>query len=216
MLIKGCGLFTDFLWESVENIFNEIINLPFYRQLSLGTLPESVFKEYLQQDILYLKEDTKAIFITSERAPEISEKIFLKRLVTAGIALEEDLHNELSEKFGAAGNIHMNNACRSYSTYLVNTANKGLYEESVSALLPCYWVYQNAGLISAAASAADNPYQLWLDAYSGDQFTAFTGEYIRITEKIAERSDSRTKKFMENAFIRGTKYELEFIKSISV
>ena len=215
MLIKGCGPFTDSLWTSAEHIFKEIISLPFNRQMSSGTLSESSFREYLEQDILYLKEDTRAISITSERAPGGNEKDFFKRLVTAGIGLEEALHNELAGKFGISENIEMNFACREYSSFLISAAVNKTYEESAAALLPCYWIYQNAGLVTAAESAADNPYQVWLDTYSGEEFTAYTKEYIRIIEAASERSGSLLRQKMADAFLTAVKHELYLIKSIN-
>ena len=215
MLIKGCGEFTDSLWEKSGSIFDEIISLPFNRKLSDGTLPKAVFCRYLEQDILYLQEDTRAIAMTAERAPEGNEKLFFTELVTAGIALEEALHAELASAFGISVNAEMNKACRDYTGFLTGTAQNKSYHEAVSALLPCYWIYQNAGIVTASNAAPGNPYQAWLDTYSGDEFTAYTEQYIRITEAVAERAAQPERGKMADAFIAAARHELDFLKSIS-
>ena len=216
MVIKGCGEFTEHLLGSVGDIYNRIISHPFNKKLSDGTLSGKSFREYLEQDILYLKEDTLAISITEQNAPPGDEKSFFYRLVTAGIDLEKALHKELSDSFGMHNNAVMNFACRNYSRFLVDTASGKTYAEAASALLPCYWIYQNAGLSAAENSVPDNPYQAWLDAYSGEVFTAYTLEYIQIVEKIAERSDKRTIGEMEYAFKTAVSHEFAFINSISL
>ena len=216
MLIKGCGSFTDSLWRQAAPVFNKIISHPFNRQLSEGTLPEKVFREYLQQDILYLAEDTKALSITAERAPEGDEKDFFKKLVTVGIELEKSLHKDLAENFGISESSCMNRSCREYCFFLLDSAVSGTYPEAVAALLPCYWIYQNAGLVTASAAADDNRYKAWLDTYSGEEFTAFTRQYIKIAERIAEKSDSLISTEMSDSFMAAAVYELKFLESLDI
>ncbi len=213
-MIKDSGIFTQKLWEEAVSVFNNIISLPFYRQLSSGTLPEKVFRNFLEQDILYLKEDTKAIMITSEKAPRGRERDFFKKLSTAGIELEKSLHRELECTFGRSGSREMNTACREYCSFLTGTAEKRSYPEAASALLPCYWIYQNAGLRALETSVPCNPYSAWLDTYSGEEFTSYTEQFTGIVEAIAEREEEAVRAVMSGFFLEGVRHEYSFMKSI--
>jgi thiaminase (transcriptional activator TenA) len=215
-MIKSCGDFTAQLWNDSSELFRTIVNHPFYTCLSSGTLLRDSLRQYLEQDILYLKEDTKAISLTSEKALKSEEKKFFSKLETAGIALEEVLHAELSSSFQLGLSSVMNPACRKYCEYLIKTASDKSYEESASALLPCYWIYQNAGIVALENSVAGNPYQSWLDTYTGEEFSLYTKEYLQIVENIAGRSDVKVRERMTKAFLFSVKCELDFIDCIEL
>lgn len=207
----SCGDFTASLWEGVEDVFKLIIDHPFNRAMAEGSLSRENFRQYLEQDILYLKEDNRALSIMAERAVLPEEGDFFRILAGEGMAQEEALHRQMADSFEIKGSALKSRACLEYGDFLVSTALDCPYEEAAAALLPCYWVYQNAGRITAAGAVKSNPYQAWLDTYGGDQFSHYTEEYIRLVEKIARRSKRIVQERMTAAFRRSTEFELDFL-----
>lgn len=206
-----CGDFTAFLWGSVDDLFSAILDHPFNREMAAGTLPQEIFRQYLEQDRLYLKEDNRALSLTAGRAILPDESAFFRELAGEGLALEEALHKELGDRFKMTPTPRKSRACREYGDYLVQTALKSSYEESVAALLPCYWIYQNAGKATALGAAEGNPYQSWLDTYGGDQFSHYSKAYVLLVEKVGLRSEKPVREKMIIAFRRSVEYELAFL-----
>jgi thiaminase/transcriptional activator TenA len=46
--------FSDFLWQSIQLVYQAILQHPFIHELQQGRLSQTVFSYYLQQDALYL------------------------------------------------------------------------------------------------------------------------------------------------------------------
>ena len=209
--LQPAGPFTAGLWRAAEPVLRRTTSSAFYRGLATGSLPAEAFGAFLRQDALYLRADTEAIRLTSALAPEGAERAFFAGLAAEGIELERALHERLAADFNTETDVEMNPACRAYSEYLLNTARSGSYAESAAALLPCYWLYQSAGLAAHGASEAGGPYADWLETYAGDEFTACTIKFIAVVEKIASRSDSEKRAGMRRAFMKSTGFEFEFI-----
>ena len=216
MTIQACGEFTRRMWNEAYEDFRRILSHPFNQQLASGTLRGEAFRQYLEQDILYIKEDARALALTAEKASQKEEALFLSKLANDGIELEKALHVQLAESFPPRPSPGMNSACRAYSDFLCSTASEKPYQESVAALLPCYWIYQSAGIETASRSTGENPYQSWLDTYSGVEFTNYTREFVRLAEKLAQRSDEAMRIRMLRAFLKSVAYELDFIESIEL
>ena len=204
------------MWSEAYDDFRKIVSHPFNLQLASGTLNKEAFREYLEQDILYIREDARALALTAAKAPRKEEALFLSKLANDGIELEKALHVQLAESFPTRRNPGMNSACKAYSDFLLRTAAEKSYQESVAALLPCYWIYQSAGIETAGKSTTENPYQAWLDTYSGVEFANYTREFIQLVEGTARESEEAMRNRMLRAFLSSVAYELGFIQNIEL
>ena len=212
--IPPCGPFTASLLKECKDIYSGIVHHPFHRQMADGTLSRRDFINYLEQDMLYLKEDANALALTAEKAPSPGERAFFHELATKGIEFETDLLNQLGRERTTPERVTPNRACREYGGFLVQTARKRSYEESAAALLPCYWIYLKAGLETLRQSVKENPYQDWIDAYAGEVFRSYTVRFIHLVETLANRSESQMRHNMSSAFRRSVAFELEFLDGI--
>ena len=212
------GPFTALLWETNREKVERIADTPFYRAMSAGTLSRESFRDYLEQDALYLNEDNRALLLTAASCGCSEDKSFFEKLAGEGIALERELHKTLKKEFSldterAAGSTRMNTACRLYSSHLIHTAEHRSCRESAAALLPCYWVYQNAGLRVRDRSVDSNPYQSWLETYAGEAFACFSRDFIQLTERMGSSAEPEMRLKMAETFSRSTDLELTFISS---
>ena len=62
--------FTSDLWSEIADIFGAILDQPFVRGLTDGSLDLSAFKFYIVQDSLYLSEYARALSLAAAKAPE--------------------------------------------------------------------------------------------------------------------------------------------------
>jgi thiaminase/transcriptional activator TenA len=204
------GSNTASLWENAKDIIDKIFDHPFCRGLSDGTLPESCFKHYLAQDMLYIRQDARAFAILAGRAVSDEEFSFFLAMAKDGLDIERALHNELFPVFQIEKADKMSDTCRRYTAWLTEVSLSGAYSTATAALLPCFWVYHETGIRIRQNAVKNNPYQKWLDTYSGEEYGGYVEKYLHIVENIMKNSNTTQKHEMINAFRKSTQYELDF------
>jgi thiaminase (transcriptional activator TenA) len=85
--------------------------------------------------------------------------------------------------------------------FLISNTTHRSYEESIAALLPCFWIYQEVGLHIYKNAVPENPYQKWIDMYSGEEFQVVVKNAIDLTDRVAKDANFKQLKTMEEAFI---------------
>jgi len=210
--MDAAGEFTASLWHLVEDIYKEIIDHPFVRQLAEGTLPLHSFAHYLSQDILYLRDDSLAFEKLAEKAPSIYEYDFFKKLASDGIAFEQDLQNYFLDFFKVDKAKTKSPVIYTYTSFLFNHVRESSYSVAAAALLPCFWIYNKMGNLLLAQSANNNVYQKWIDTYESAEYEAYTRSFIKIVEDLSINLSYDQKALMKQAFIEATKLELAFFE----
>jgi len=62
----------------------------------------------------------------------------------------------------------------------------------------------------AETAVKENPYQLWIDTYSDDEYDKVVERMISITDKVAEASSSAVQSRMREVFFDSTRLEWMF------
>ncbi|RCW38711.1 thiaminase II [Marinilabilia salmonicolor] len=204
------GPFTGELWESNRSLTDEIIYHPFCKGMSDGTLPADAFRHYLAQDLLYIEQDARAFAITAGRASTYEAFSFFIDMARDGLEIERNLHRDLLPFFGVERPDKMSRICRGYTTFLLDTALKASYPESVAALLPCFWVYRETGLKIRKDAVKKNPFQKWLETYSDEAYGSYVEQFIQIAEELLFGATLTMRKKMHYAFRRSCEFEKAF------
>ncbi|WP_010663593.1 TenA family protein [Marinilabilia salmonicolor] len=204
------GPFTRELWENNKFLIDEIIHHPFCRRLSDGTLPYEAFKNYLEQDILYIEQDARAFAITAGCAYTTEAFSFFTDMARDGLEIERILHRDLLPYFEVKRPDKMSKTCNGYTSFLLNTALKASYPESVAALLPCFWVYRETGLKMRQEATEKNPFWKWLDTYSDEAYGLYVDRFLIITEALLSGESCSIREKMHQAFRRSCEFEKSF------
>jgi thiaminase/transcriptional activator TenA len=77
-------------------------------------------------------------------------------------------------------------------------------------LLPCFWIYAEVGNYIVKKSSKGNPYQAWIDTYSGEEFNAAVEKAIEITEEAADNTTENNRLTMKDAFLTSSELEWNF------
>ncbi len=93
--------FTDNLWNEIEPIYDTILELPFIRELTAGTLSEEIFLFYLKQDTLYLADYSRALSLAGIRSDSNDQARQFLNFATNAIDVERKLHGEFYEQLDA-------------------------------------------------------------------------------------------------------------------
>jgi thiaminase/transcriptional activator TenA len=92
--------FTRELWKSIEPIYAAILEHPFLRGLTDGSLPRESFKFYAVQDALYLREFARALSLAAARAPEDDWIVMFNEHSAGALKVERALHEGFFKEFG--------------------------------------------------------------------------------------------------------------------
>jgi thiaminase/transcriptional activator TenA len=124
--------------------------------------------------------------------------------------VERALHEEYFRRFDVVLDVDQAPGCFAYTNYLVATASHRSFEEAVAALLPCFWIYREVGMHIVGKSVPENPYQLWIDTYAGEEFATAVQRAIDITEEVAAGTTDANRKRMTEAFVLSSRLEWMF------
>jgi len=212
--MKAAGPFTRMLWDNILPVYEEITGCPFVTRLAEGTLPLPWFAEYISQDALYLVDDSRALAITAAKAERKDELYFFLQLAKDGLDIERSLQEEFFSLYNIKEAERKLPVTEAYTSFLLHHAYNSTYAVAVAALLPCFWVYNETGNQIIQNSVAGNPYQKWIDTYSGELYEDYTRSFIDITERLGQTASPEVRSLMQKAFTEGTKYELAFFNLI--
>ncbi len=202
--------FSEELWSSIEDVYNHILAHDFINELQQGTLKKERFQFYIQQDALYLQDFGKALARLAAKARTPQQLEDFAHFAEGTASVERALHREFFQQFGIEEESRKSLTCFTYTNFLLATCSNANYEVGIAAVLPCFWIYREVGNHIYANAVTDNPYQAWIDTYSGEEFSNLVDKAISITDDVASRASPDTRQEMIDAFIYSTKLEWMF------
>ncbi|ASW74535.1 transcriptional regulator [Chryseobacterium piperi] len=198
-------------WQAIEERYQSILEMPFIKELSDGSLPQEKFRFYMAQDSLYLEHFGRTLSLIAAKINDLQDVLAFMRFAENAIVVENALHESYFKDFGLTGKGILEPACHHYIHFLRSTAAIESVEIAVAAVLPCFWIYREVGnYIYQTQNTINNPYEKWIATYAGEEFSTAVDQAISICDTIAENSTEETKKRMSEAFIMATRMEYYF------
>jgi thiaminase (transcriptional activator TenA) len=206
--------FTQQLWHDIEPIWNAITDHPFIKGLIDGSLPEDVFRQYAVQDAIYLQAYARALAAASSKATK-DEWCEMFADHARGILVDErSLHEAFFGKWGMTpDDVYSTEALpttEAYNSYLLRIAYGAPFEEIVGAILPCYWIYWEAGKLLEAKGSPNPDFQKWIDTYSAEFFSEAAQSVIDCCDELATNLPDDRKALIRKHFITTSRYEYLF------
>ena len=168
--------FTAELWTSAAPIFEAILQHPFLRGLTDGSLPEDRFRFSVKQDSLYLREYARCLALAASRAPTAAWCEMFAAHAQSALNVERTLHEAYFAAWGLTpddlAETPLTPTTLAYTSYLLRVAGTGTFEELIGAILPCYWIYWEVGKRLVETGSPNPLYQRWIDAYASEQFAS--------------------------------------------
>lgn len=182
--------------HSADDILQLIFDSPYMTEFMEGILPKEKFLFFKLQDILYLNEFAKGLFLISQQVLEYREKF-----VNWSKGIEQELHllqvrfkTELKDAEPSRSNLL-------YTSYLMKCIAEGKPYKSLSAFYPCYWIYYKVGryLYKYSKEFPNNPYHEWIEFYYSEDFATAVKDYKSILFKtLAQCNESEFNDAMES------------------
>ncbi|MDE6131330.1 MAG: TenA family protein [Muribaculaceae bacterium] len=196
-------------WNAAEPIYKAILDLPFIKELTAGTLSRERFEFYIGQDGLYLNAYSRVLAHIASRLPESGMTEDFLRFAGDGVKMEKILHAQfVSEAPGV-----MSPACLLYTSLLRAQASDCVAVET-AAILPCFWIYLEVGKrILSEAELQGHPYAEWIRAYSDEAFERSNERAIEICDTLAGQSSDVVRARMTDIFVQAARMEWLFWQS---
>ncbi|MFD6175910.1 MULTISPECIES: bifunctional hydroxymethylpyrimidine kinase/phosphomethylpyrimidine kinase [unclassified Isoptericola] len=196
----------DGWWAAAAGVRAAIDELSFVRALGDGTLGTDRFRDYLEQDAIYLREYSRALARASQLAPTRAEQAFWAGGAHGALVTELDLHTTWLG--GEPTDVPTSPTTAAYLDHLRAAGDD--YATLVAAVLPCYWIYQDVGERLAARNHPGHPYAAWLGTYADDEFAAATRQAVAVLRRVAGAAGPATRVRMGAAFQGACEHELAF------
>jgi thiaminase (transcriptional activator TenA) len=198
-------------WEQIQPIYQSIIKMPFIAEMMKGTLALERFQFYIAQDSHYLEHFGRSLSIIAARIQNIKDSLAFIRFAEGAIIVENALHESYFKDFNLTDKGIMQPSCHHYAHFLKSIASLGSVEVAVAAVLPCFWIYKEVGdYIYKNQQPINNPYQKWIDTYSGEEFNKVVQQAITICDSLASSCTKSQQHFMTKAFITSSQLEFQF------
>ncbi|KMQ58436.1 transcriptional regulator [Chryseobacterium angstadtii] len=198
-------------WQAIEKRYQSILEMPFIKELSDGSLPQDKFRFYMAQDSLYLEHFGRTLSLIAAKIQDLQDVLAFMRFAENAIVVENALHESYFVDFGVTDKGVLEPACHHYIHFLRSTAALESVEIAVAAVLPCFWIYREVGdYIFNDQNTINNPYQKWIETYGGEEFSVAVDQAIAICDLLAENSTEEIREKMTEAFIMSTRMEFHF------
>jgi thiaminase/transcriptional activator TenA len=198
-------------WAEALPVYNDIIDMPFIKELAAGTLDVEKFSYYLQQDAHYLEYFARALAIISAKTRNVDTMLDFIRFSEGAIVVERALHDSYFKEYTIAERAPMSPACHHYVHYLQSTVYMADSAVGMAAVLPCFWIYKKVGdYILSIANTQGNPYNNWISTYAGEEFGLLVDKAIAICDAAATMATPEQLKLMTEAFLSASRLEYMF------
>jgi thiaminase/transcriptional activator TenA len=179
-----------------------------------GTLPPEPFRFYIAQDALYLGAFSRALALIGARAHDTDTTLQFVRFAEGAVVVEQALHASFFKTLHITAKGSPSPTCLNYTNFLLAKAALAPVEEAMAAVLPCFWIYKKVGdHILQHQSSGPNPYQEWINTYSGEAFGILVQKAIDLCDEAAQQCTPAQQQRMLEHFVTASRFEWMFWNS---
>lgn len=206
--------FSASLWKAIAPVYAATLRHPFLTGLSDGTLPKAKFQFYLVQDALYLGAFSRGLSIVASKAPQQEWAVALNRDAVESLEVEKAMHGEILGSYGISAakiqSASMAPTNYAYTNHLLVTAERGSFAEGLAAMLPCYWIYWEAGKELKKKGSRNRDYQRWIDQYAGEEYGKTVRRTVAMMDEAAAELPKAMQERLTSLFVTSSRYEYLF------
>jgi len=206
--------FSEELRERTKDSWDKSVNHPFVKGIARGDLPLETFKNYIMQDIYYLKHYGKVHAFAAAHADDFSVSASLAEKARTTAEAELTVHKEHAEILNITDedikNFKPAPTAYAYTSHLYRASLSGSLAQIIAAILPCYWLYADIGMKYKDENPDEEIYRNWIQMYASDWFQESTQEMIDLMDELADKAGEDERKKIIEQFVIAKNYELAF------
>lgn len=209
------SLMEDITRESM-GLYDAAADAVFLSELGEGTLDRAKFLDYIVQDSIYLRDYMKAFAAGMFKSRTLRDMQFFYSV----LGFVNDSENETRLKYLRDGGltdddverIEKKDACRAYTSFLIDTAVNGTLEEILMAVMPCMTGYEYVfrKTLERHPGVLDTYYGPLVRDYTSPIYSECCRAWEAYCDKIA--ADYPDKEKLSRIFREAANHELMFWK----
>ncbi|KAL1552095.1 beta ketoadipyl CoA thiolase, th2 [Salvia divinorum] len=219
-------------WRKFKKEWTEALYTPFVIALAAGNLKLDTFRDYIAQDVYFLRAFVKAYELAEECADDDDAKLGINAL-RKNVLKELKMHDSSGDVWGfnLPKDITPNAAAVKYTDFLLSTASgkvdgikapgklatpfekTKLAAYTIGAMTPCMRLYAFLGKelqTLVDPNEGVHPYQKWIDNYSSDAFQAAALQTEDLLETLSVSLTGEELDIIEKLYFHAMKLEIEF------
>ena len=191
------------------------LNHPAVLGIGDGSLPESTFLYYIEQDYNYLVRYIKVLALAVATSPDVPTATRLAELMSSTLSIEVGALIELYAAFGgvreALDATPPAPTCQAYTDHLLATSTSGNLLVILAGVLPCQWGYREIGYhLRRRGLPDDGRYARWIEEYASDEYGALVDWLVCRFDQLASGESEANISAARHAFVLSTHYEHAF------
>ena len=207
---------SELLFAKTKELWDQSASKPFVVQMAKGTLDEGLFRRYMLQDYLYLKDYIGILINIRDMAEDENTRAFLKRIIDGTVDETERVHLANMRQLGItdeeiAGSVTFP-VITEYVDYMRECTERFGLIGGITSLLQCSWVYAYIAekvLKRFPDEIGKSSYGSWFEAYSCQSYLDTNRLWIDLLDELSEGADEKTADEMCRIFERCALYENE-------
>ncbi|MEN1970609.1 thiaminase II [Lentibacillus sp. N15] len=206
--------FSESLKAETKQSWTYSMNHRFVQGIVKGDLPLETFKNYIMQDIYYLKHYGKIHAFAAAHANDFGQAASLAKKAQNTAEAEITVHKGHARILNITDDDinHFKPAptAYAYTSHMYRAALSGSLAQIVASMLPCYWLYADIGLENQDAKPEVEIYYNWIQMYASNWFQESTREMIDLLDDLAAKASKTEKEKIKAQFVTAKEYELAF------
>lgn len=219
-LAATTGPFAGLLRGHVGRAWDLYIDHAFFGAIADGTLARERFTFWLEQDLPYVEEYSRARSVLAQRVAADSRFDDLAGAVSADewnlypgeqeSAFELEMLKSIGWEPAPIGRFDARPAREAYINHVARAALEGCVGEVVCALLPCEWGFTEMGRRMSETRVADlSPvYARWIEYYTSPEQLRNTVLSLQLLERAAQVADEEERYQMKHIFHRSVQHQI--------
>jgi thiaminase (transcriptional activator TenA) len=209
------GSFFAQLCDENADIHHQGLAHPTVRGIGSGTLPEEIFRFYIEQDYQFLLRYVRVIAQAVAASPDLATATQLATLLHGTLAVEIDALVELYQAIGGERSrldeVAPAPGCQAYTDHLLATSARADLLVILASILPCQWGYREIGRkLKREGLPRDARYARWIEEYASDEYGKLVDWIIERFDALAREAGAAAREQARTAFAISTRYELGF------
>ena len=187
---------------------------PMVRAIGDGSLPRETFRYYFEQNILYLRDYSRAIALVAAQAPDEDAADILSRFLRGESERELPKNHSFLERLGgdpdSLSPYDMNAANYGYTRHLLSVASMGDCADGLAAVLPCPCGYTEFAK-SMICDVPDDPiYAEWISFFGEGEDDGILDDMKGLLDRLVDVADEERMRRLDWIFQVSSRYEVMF------
>lgn len=210
----GGGPFVQSLWDAALPLYTSILSHPFMLGIRDGELASDRLAFYVTQDWHFLRAAARAFSSMVDNARNDEWILAFNRSSTDVLLLEHGLQKRMLEILGLTEEqIRQTPPAptnEAYSSWIQLLALQAPFQESLAALLPCFWLYNRLGSDLKRLGARHPLAADWAGFYAGRAYSQMMEELLELVEDVGQASSDEVRARMTARFLHACRYEFMY------